>query len=171
MLRLILVVSCLCLVPGLAAAQPDAGRPNILFIYTDDQSHRTVSCYPEAYEWAKTPNIDRLAKQGVRFAHAYIGTWCMPSRAALLTGHHPTGVESMRMEGQYPGSTYDPKKCPFWPPVPQERLRHRPDRQVAHRHRHRLRPRLGLSDRVESPRASGQRHELLLRSIALHQRR
>ena len=63
-----------------------ADRPNILFIYTDDQSHRTVSCYPEAYEWVKTPNIDRLAKQGVRFTHAYIGTWCMPSRATLLTG-------------------------------------------------------------------------------------
>jgi arylsulfatase A-like enzyme len=99
------------------AAQPDRARPNILFIYTDDQSHRTVSCYPEAYDWVRTPNIDRLAKRGVRFTHAYIGTWCMPSRATLLTGHHPYGVESMRMEGKYPGSTYDPKQCPFWPKV------------------------------------------------------
>ena len=90
-------------------------RPNILFIYTDDHSHRTVSCYPEAYPWAKTPNIDRLATTGVRFASAYIGTWCMPSRATMLTGHHQFGVESMRMEGQYPGSSYDPKKCRFWP--------------------------------------------------------
>ena len=96
-----------------------ADRPNILFIYTDDQSHRTVSCYPEAPSWVRTPNIDRLAKQGVRFAHAYIGTWCMPSRAALLTGHHPygSGVESMRMQGTYPGGTYDPKQCRFWPAV------------------------------------------------------
>lgn len=100
------------------AAQASLGaaeRPNILFIYTDDQSHRTVSCYPEAYEWASTPNIDRLAKNGIRFTHAYIGTWCMPSRAALLTGHHPYGVQSMRMEGEYPGSEYDPRQCPFWP--------------------------------------------------------
>ena len=58
-------------------------RPNILFIYTDDHSHRTVSCYPEAYPWVKTPNIDRLATTGVRFASAYIGTWCMPSRATM----------------------------------------------------------------------------------------
>ena len=94
-----------------------AAPPNILFIYTDDQSYRTVSCYPRAYPWAKTPNIDRLATQGIRFAHAYLGTWCMPSRAALLTGHHPYGVRSMRMVGQYPGSTYDPKQCPFWPSV------------------------------------------------------
>lgn len=94
-----------------------ADRPNILFIYTDDQSHRTVSCYPEAYDWARTPNIDSLAKQGVRFSRAYIGSWCMPSRATLLTGHHQHGIESMRMEGQYPGSAYDPEKCRFWPSV------------------------------------------------------
>lgn len=97
------------------AAEPR--RPNILFIYTDDHSHRTVSCYPEAYPWVKTPNIDRLAKRGVRFASAYIGTWCMPSRAAMLTGHHPYGVKSMKMVGKYPGSTYDPKQCRFWPSV------------------------------------------------------
>ena len=98
-----------------AAATPD--RPNILFIYTDDHSYRTISCYPEAYKWAKTPNIDKLAKQGVRFAAAYNGAWCMPSRATLLTGHHQHGVESMKMAGPYPGSTYDPEKCPFWPKV------------------------------------------------------
>ncbi|MFT4639027.1 MAG: arylsulfatase A-like enzyme [Verrucomicrobiales bacterium] len=63
-----------------------AERPNILFIFTDDQSHRTVSCYPEAYPWMKTPNIDALAADGVRFTHAYMGTWCMPSRATMLTG-------------------------------------------------------------------------------------
>ena len=94
-----------------------AKRPNILFIYTDDQSYRTVSCYPDAYKFCQTPNIDALAKRGVRFTHAYIGTWCLPSRATLLTGHHPFGVKSLRMEGEYPGSTYDPQQCPFWPSV------------------------------------------------------
>ena len=93
----------------------EQARPNILFIYADDQSHRTVSCYPEAYDWVKTPNIDKLAQQGVRFSHAYIGTWCMPSRATMLTGLQQYGVKTMRMEGQYPGSTYDPKACKFWP--------------------------------------------------------
>src|SRR5262245_44310018 len=33
----------------------------------------------------------------------------------MLTGHHPHAIQSMRMEGKYPGSTYDPKQCPFWP--------------------------------------------------------
>ena len=106
---LLLLVCCL----RAFASQP----PNILFIYTDDQSVRTVSCYPEAFDWVQTPNIDRLAKEGVRFSHAYIGSWCMPSRATMLTGHHQHGIESMRMEGKYPGSAYDPDKCPFWPKV------------------------------------------------------
>lgn len=89
-------------------------RPNILFIFADDQSYKTVGCYPESWPWVKTPNIDALAKSGVRFHGAYLGGWCMPSRAALLTGKHPHGIQSMRMEGKYPGSTYDPKQCPFW---------------------------------------------------------
>lgn len=97
------------------ADQPQ--RPNILFILADDQPYKTVRCYPESLSWVKTPNIDALATNGVRFERAYLGAWCMPSRASLLTGRHPHGIESMRPEGEYPGSTYDPKKCPFWPSV------------------------------------------------------
>lgn len=99
----------------LLAAEP--ARPNILLIYTDDQSHRTVGCYPQALPWVRTPHIDRLAERGIRFAPAYIGTWCMPSRATILTGLHQTGIQSMRRQGKYPGSTYDPEQCPFWPQV------------------------------------------------------
>ncbi len=101
---------------GGAGAAP-AKRPNILFIYTDDHSHRTISAYAEAYPWVRTPNIDKLASQGIRFTAAYNGAWCMPSRATMLTGHHQHGVESMRMEGPYPGCVYDAGKCPFWPKV------------------------------------------------------
>ena len=117
MLRFSVWVLVWVAVLGNALKAETAKRPNILFIYTDDHSYRTVSCYPQAYPWAKTPTIDRLAREGVRFEYAYIGTWCMPSRATLLTGHHQFGVESMRMEGQYPGSAYDPEKCRFWPSV------------------------------------------------------
>lgn len=60
--------------------------PNILYIFTDDQSFRTVSCYPGAYNYANTPNIDRLAEKGIRFEHAYVGAKCVPSRAGMLTG-------------------------------------------------------------------------------------
>ena len=114
------------LAPALVGAGPEARSaptarrpPNILLIYADDQSHRAVSCYPEAYDWVQTPSIDRLARRGVRFANAYIGTWCMPARATLLTGHLQFGVESMRgnvVLSDKSGS-YDPARCPFWPRV------------------------------------------------------
>jgi arylsulfatase A-like enzyme len=94
-----------------------AAKPNILFIYTDDHSYRTLSCYEHAESLARTPNMDRLAARGVRFTHAYIGTWCMPSRTMMLTGQHQYGVETMRMAPPYPGATYDPAKCRFWPSV------------------------------------------------------
>jgi arylsulfatase A-like enzyme len=97
-----------------AAAERNS-KPNILLIYADDQSYKTVGCYTESWPWVKTPNIDALARSGVRFRGAYLGGWCMPSRASILTGHHPHGIQSMRMQGKYPGSTYDPKQCPFWP--------------------------------------------------------
>lgn len=100
---------------GLSSLVLAADKPNILFLYTDDHSYRTVSSYPESYDWIDTPHIDALAESGIRFHHATIGTWCMPSRATLLTGHHSFGIESMRMEGEYPGSAYDPEKCRFWP--------------------------------------------------------
>ncbi len=113
--RMRLPIFAFALLPVLL--QAEEVRPNILFIYTDDHSHRTVSCYPEAYDFVHTPNMDALAAAGVRFRYAYTGTWCMPSRATLLTGHLQHGVESMRMEGSYPGSTYDPEQCPFWPKI------------------------------------------------------
>ncbi len=106
--------SLMLLALGLLSA---AERPNILFIYSDDHSYRTVGAYPQSYPWVETPVLDKLAENGVRFEYAYIGSWCMPSRATLLTGKHQFSVESMRMEGPYPGSTYDPEKTPFWPKV------------------------------------------------------
>ena len=90
-------------------------KPNILFILTDDQSHRTVSCYDEAHDWVKTPHIDSLAKTGMRFTNAYIGTWCMPARATLLTGKLQYNMDSLKMAGEYPGSSYNPKVLPYFP--------------------------------------------------------
>ena len=100
-----------CLLGNLAIA---ADKPNILFIYTDDQSTRTVSAYEDAYHWVDTPNIDRLAEEGIRFTRANIGSWCMASRASILTGLQQHKVESLRMTGPNPMNVYDPEKCPFW---------------------------------------------------------
>jgi arylsulfatase A-like enzyme len=112
----ILLVTVLGFVPpGFAADSAATKRPNILFIFADDQSYKTLSCYEAAPSWVKTPNIDRLAARGVRFERTYLGAWCMPSRAAILTGRLQHAVTSMTMEGEYPGSRYDPKQCPFVP--------------------------------------------------------
>ena len=84
---------------GVWAASPDQ-RPNILYIFTDDQSVRSVSCYPQAQPWAHTPNIDKLAAQGVRFSYCYTGAKCVPSRGNALTG---------RLQFNYT------KDTPYWP--------------------------------------------------------
>lgn len=99
-------------------------RPNILFIFADDQNYKTISCEPTSPDWISTPNIDALARSGVRFERAYFGAWCMPSRASFLTGHLQHGVQSMRMDGQYPRSVYDPQQCRFFPAVFREKGYH-----------------------------------------------
>ncbi|MDG2168383.1 MAG: sulfatase-like hydrolase/transferase [Opitutales bacterium] len=86
-----LIVGCSSM--GQLAAQQK--QPNILFIFTDDQSHRTVSAYEDSRKWIKTPNIDRLAKEGIRFKHAFAGPWCAPSRAMFLTGKHLHGIQGL----------------------------------------------------------------------------
>jgi len=61
--------------------------PNILLILTDDQGWPTLGCY--GGKQVPTPNLDRLASDGVRFTAAYVTPQCTPTRAALLTGQHP----------------------------------------------------------------------------------
>jgi len=93
-----------------------AERPNILFILADDLSYRNVSCYPGSYPWARTPNIDTLARDGVTFTRGYAGAWCMPSRVTLMTGRQQYGNESMRLDvAHYPSADYNPRKMPLWP--------------------------------------------------------
>lgn len=78
---------------GVCANRP-ASKPNVVILYTDDQGTLDANCYGSSDLY--TPNIDRIAKNGVRFTQAYAHTVCCPSRAALLTGRHPqrSGVNS-----------------------------------------------------------------------------
>lgn len=69
-------------------AECQTSKPNIIFIIADDLGYGNLSCYnPESP--VKTPNIDKLGKEGIRFTDFYAGnTVCAPSRCALLTGKH-----------------------------------------------------------------------------------
>lgn len=74
-------------------------RPNILLILADDLGYSDPGCYGGEIE---TPNIDRLAKGGVRFTQLYSNARCCPSRAALMTGQHPHAVGMGNMVGGKP---------------------------------------------------------------------
>src|SRR5437870_1415234 len=69
-------------------------RPNIVFILADDLGYGDVGCYGQ--QRIQTPNIDKLAKEGLRFTDFYAGcTVCAPSRCVLMTGYH-TGHAHIR---------------------------------------------------------------------------
>ncbi len=66
----------------------DSAKPNILFIFADDWGWGDLSCHGHPY--AKTPNIDRIAKEGTDFTRFTVASGvCSPSRTAVMTGHFP----------------------------------------------------------------------------------
>ncbi|RMF75148.1 MAG: hypothetical protein D6744_13815, partial [Planctomycetota bacterium] len=70
------------------SSRAESDRPNILFIITDDQAPRTTGFEGNAH--IRTPNLDRLAAEGMVFSRAYVPLpQCAPSRAAMLTGYYP----------------------------------------------------------------------------------
>ena len=70
---------------GLAFAAPP--RPNFVFILVDDLRYNALAC--TGHPFAKTPNIDRIAREGVNFANSFVTTsLCSPSRASFLTGQY-----------------------------------------------------------------------------------
>lgn len=76
------------LLPAAAAAGP-AKRPNIVFVFTDDHAYQAVSAYGHPLKLVDTPNLDRIAKQGVRFDRCLVpNSICGPSRATVLTGKY-----------------------------------------------------------------------------------
>lgn len=67
--------------------KPKKSRPNIVFIMSDDHAYQAISAYDDRL--IQTPNIDRIAKEGMRFTHASVtNSICAPSRAVILTGKH-----------------------------------------------------------------------------------
>jgi len=94
---------------------PDQKRPNIVFIMTDDQAWNVLGRNGR-YPFMKTPNIDRLADEGMVFENAFVvSSVCSPSRASFLTGTYP------HRHGVYVNAFSDPDpNVPFFPKILQE---------------------------------------------------
>ena len=102
------LLSCFCILlfqQNLLAQNPGK-KPNIIFILADDLGYGDIGCYGQ--QKIKTPNIDRLAKMGVRFTQFYSGsTVCAPARSSFMTGLHTghtpvRGNKTFLPEGQTP---------------------------------------------------------------------
>src|SRR3954454_3631290 len=78
--------------------QQTSKRPNVVLILADDLGYSDLGCYGSEIS---TPNLDRLAQNGVRFTQFYNQARCCPSRAALLTGRYPHQVGIGAMIDEY----------------------------------------------------------------------
>ena len=101
----------LCFIPFLVATLFTTARPNIVFVFVDDHAFEAISAYNTYLkDYAKTPTIDRLAKEGMRFDNfVCANSICSPSRASILTGQysHKNGVRGLNgyindLSPQYP---------------------------------------------------------------------
>src|SRR3954468_6857806 len=85
-IRTLLAVGIFILVN--APAMAEEKRPNIVFILADDLGWRDLGCYGSTFY--ETPNLDRVARDGMRFTDAYAACCvCSPTRASIMTGKYP----------------------------------------------------------------------------------
>src|SRR5689334_12088388 len=89
----------------LSASDRQAGRPNILLILADDLGYSDLGCYGSEIA---TPNLDSLAKGGLRFTQFYNTARCWPSRAAILTGYYAQQVRRDTVPGVKSGGPRRP---------------------------------------------------------------
>src|SRR3954454_6695427 len=90
--RLLLPAVLLAIATG--AYAETARRPNIVFLFSDDHAYQAISAYNDPRKLVETPNIDRIAKEGMLFNRCVVpNSICGPSRAVVLTGkyNHITG--------------------------------------------------------------------------------
>lgn len=86
-LRFVIPILLGCILPGMSSASPPA-KPNIVVLLCDDLGYGDLSCF--AHPTIQSPNLDRLATQGMKLTHCYSASpVCSPSRAGLMTGRSP----------------------------------------------------------------------------------
>src|SRR5438874_746272 len=85
---MLIALAAALLSPHRTEAQP-APRPNILIILADDLGFTDLGCYGGEIE---TPNLDQLARGGLRFTQFYNTARCWPSRSALMSGYYPQQI-------------------------------------------------------------------------------
>jgi uncharacterized sulfatase len=87
LLAVIALIGAVSCAPLRDAASHDGSRPNIIFILADDLGYGDLGCYGQ--QRIHTPQLDRMASEGIRFTQTYAGaTVCAPSRCVLMTGRH-----------------------------------------------------------------------------------
>lgn len=97
MKRGLLLLLCGCA----GTSTSDAAPPNIVLILADDLAWDDLGAY--GHPTLRTPNIDRLAKEGLRFDRAYVTTSsCSPSRASLITGRYPHSTDAEQLHWRLP---------------------------------------------------------------------
>lgn len=97
----------LSVAPGLGAVS----KPNIVLILADDLGAECLSCYNGTSY--RTPNLDRLAQTGIRFANCYATPLCSPSRVQLMTGRYGFRTGWTNLIGRATPKFYDPKEKTF----------------------------------------------------------
>ena len=65
----------------------EAAKPNVILVMTDDQGYGDLGCHGNPY--LKTPELDKLHDESIRFTNFHVSSFCTPTRAALMTGNHP----------------------------------------------------------------------------------
>src|SRR5262245_39325740 len=107
---LLAIVTALAMPTGRGLSAQGQRRTNIVFILLDNVGQEWFGCYGS--EENCTPNIDKLAKEGVRAVHCYTPPVCGPSRIVLLTGRYPhsTGFRLHHDAALYSGGGLDPER-------------------------------------------------------------
>ena len=101
--KLVTLTACASPLVAVMAQQAPGQRPNVLFIMCDDMGYGDLGCYGQPY--ILTPNIDTMARQGMRFTQAYAGSpVSAPSRASLMTGQHSGHCEVRGNKEYWPQS-------------------------------------------------------------------